>query len=240
MEPLIRTEKLEKVYKNDGVETTALHGVTFGIRRGEFVAIMGPSGSGKSTLMQILGCLDRPTSGEYFFEDKELHTYTDDELARIRNEKIGFVFQAFNLLPRISVIENVELPLVYRGVPPKERRERARRMIYLVGLGDREDYRASRLSGGQKQRAAIARALITTPEIIFADEPTGNLDSMSGGMVLELFQNLNEKGNTIVIVTHESYVAKAGKRVLHIVDGEIDKDEEVEERRVISREGFSK
>lgn len=238
---LIRTEKLEKVYISDDVETRALDGVDVKIEEGEFVAIVGPSGSGKSTLMQILGCLDRPSGGKYYFEDKELQDYTDEELAKIRNEKIGFVFQSFNLLPRLSVLDNVALPLVYRGVPEKERREKAMKMIELVGLSDRAQFHASKLSGGQKQRVAIARALANDPKIIFADEPTGNLDSKSGAVILNFLQKLNEdEGHTIVIVTHETYVAQAAKRILHIVDGQIDKDEKVLERRMIEKEGFIK
>jgi putative ABC transport system ATP-binding protein len=237
---LIRTEKLEKIYDNDGVATVALDGVDLKINEGEFVTIVGPSGSGKSTLMQILGCLDRPTGGKYFFEDKELQTYSDDELARIRNEKIGFVFQAFNLLPRLSVLENVALPLMYRGVSIKARQEKARELIHLVELDDRAGFQTSKLSGGQKQRVAIARALVNDPKIIFADEPTGNLDSKSGGAILQFLQELNERGHTLVVVTHESYVAQAGSRILHIIDGKIDKDEKVEKRRIVSKEGFIK
>lgn len=237
---LIKTSGLEKTYISEDVKTEALRGVDIEIHEGEFVSIVGPSGSGKSTLMQILGCLDRPTGGEYFFEDKELHTYTDEELAKIRNEKIGFVFQAFNLLPRLSVLENVALPLMYRGISLKERNEKAREMIDLVGLSDRIAFNASRLSGGQKQRVAIARALINNPKIIFADEPTGNLDSKSGGVILKFLQELNMKGNTIVVVTHESYVAQAGRRIVHIIDGKIDKDELVKNQKVVAREGFSK
>lgn len=237
---LIRTEKLEKVYDNDDVATVALDGVDLKISEGEFVTIVGPSGSGKSTLMQILGCLDRPTGGKYFFEDKELQAYSDDELAKIRNEKIGFVFQAFNLLPRLSVLENVALPLMYRGVSVKARQEKARELIHLVELDDRTGFQTSKLSGGQKQRVAIARALVNDPKIIFADEPTGNLDSKSGGAILQFLQELNDKGHTLVVVTHESYVAQAGSRILHIIDGKIDKDEKVEKRRIVSREGFIK
>jgi len=237
---LIRTEKLEKTYIDEDVHTRAFFDVNLKINEGEFVSIVGPSGSGKSTLMQVLGYLDRPTGGKYFFEGKELKTYNDDELAYIRNEKIGFVFQAFNLLPRLSVLENVALPLMYRGIPVKERNKKARELIHLVELDDRIDFRTSKLSGGQKQRVAIARALVNNPKIIFADEPTGNLDSKSGGIILEFLQKLNEQGHTIVVVTHESYVAHAGGRILHIVDGRIDKDERVEKRRIVKEEGFSK
>jgi len=238
---LIETKNLEKIYQGDGVETRALRGVDLTIEEGEFVAIIGPSGSGKSTLMHILGCLDRPTSGEYFLDGKEIHAYSDDELALIRNEKVGFVFQAFNLLPRQSVLDNVKLPLVYKGVSEKERRERAMEMIKLVGLEDRANYHTTQLSGGQKQRVAIARALINNPKIIFADEPTGNLDSKSGEVILRFLQELNsEEGRTIVVVTHETYVAQAAKRILHIVDGKIDRDETVEKRRMVASEGFIK
>lgn len=237
----IKTKDLTKTYIiSEDAQTHALRGVDMTIEEGEFVAIVGPSGSGKSTLMQILGCLDRPTSGQYFFEDKELHTYTDQQLAHVRNKKIGFVFQAFNLLPRLSVAENVMLPLVYAGTPQKQREQKAKEVIELVGLSDRADYQAARLSGGQKQRVAIARALINDPKVIFADEPTGNLDSKSGEVILEFLQELNDQGNTIVIVTHESYVAQACKRIVHIVDGAIDKDEKVEKRHIVAKEGFSK
>ena len=175
-----------------------------------------------------------------YVEGKEATAYTDDELAKIRNEKIGFVFQAFNLLPRLSVLDNVALPLVYRGIQEKERREKAMEMIQLVGLTDRANYHASQLSGGQKQRVAIARALVNDARIIFADEPTGNLDSKSGGIVLDFLQKLNEQGHTIVIVTHESYVAQSAKRILHIIDGNIDKDERVMNRRKVETDGFIK
>jgi len=237
---LIRTEKLEKVYSTADVVTRAVDKVDLVIREGEFVTIVGPSGSGKSTLMQILGCLDRPTGGKYFFEGREVQTYEDDELAHIRNRKIGFVFQAFNLLPRLSVLDNVALPLMYRGASIKERNEKALEMVRLVGLEERADYEAMRLSGGQKQRVAIARALVNDPAIIFADEPTGNLDSKSGGIILEFLQDLNDRGRTVVVVTHESYVAEAGKRTIHIIDGKIDRDEAVGHRRKVSQEGFSK
>jgi len=237
---LIEIQELSKVYVDDETETVALNNVSLKISEGEFVAITGPSGSGKSTFMQILGCLDRPTSGKYFFEGKELNSYSDDELAKIRNEKIGFVFQAFNLLPRLSVLDNVAMPLVYKGVNPKERLKKATEMIKMVGLEDRADYHTSRLSGGQKQRVAIARALINEPKIIFADEPTGNLDSKSGEVILDFLQKLNDEGHTIVIVTHEQYVAQAAYRILHIIDGKIDSDSKVTNRRIISKEGFTK
>jgi putative ABC transport system ATP-binding protein len=237
---LIQTKNLKKTYSGEGIETTALKDVTLTIEEGEFVAIIGPSGSGKSTLMQILGLLDRTSGGSYMFDGKEATEHTDEELAKIRNQKIGFVFQAFNLLPRLSVLDNVALPLIYRGTPEKARQEKAMDMIRLVGLEDRAQYRASQLSGGQKQRVAIARALVNDAKIIFADEPTGNLDSKSGGVILDFLQKLNDQGHTIVIVTHESYVAQSAKRVLHIVDGNIDKDEKVVNRRKVETDGFTK
>jgi len=228
------------VYASEDIETVALRSIDVTIDEGEFLAIVGPSGSGKSTLMQILGLLDRATDGSYVFDGKEATQYTDDELATIRNEKMGFVFQAFNLLPRLSVLENILLPLMYSPISEKERVTKAREMVKLVGLADREDYHTAKLSGGQKQRVAIARALVNDARIIFADEPTGNLDSKSGGIILDFLQQLNEQGRTIVIVTHESYVAQSAKRILHIVDGAIDKDEKVINRRVVSKEGFIK
>lgn len=237
---LIETKNLTKVYADEDVETRALDGISLTIEDGEFLAITGASGSGKSTLLQVLGCLDRPTDGDYFFEGKQVSSYSDKELARIRNEKLGFVFQAFNLLPRLSVLDNVMLPLVYAGVSKKERIERARAMIALVGLENRISYQASQLSGGQKQRVAIARALVNDPKIIFADEPTGNLDSKSGAVVLEFLQMLNDQGRTLVVVTHELYVAEAARRTVHIVDGRIDSDEVVAHRRIISKDGFVK
>lgn len=237
---LISVNNLSKVYSNGGIETVALQNINLAINEGEFVAIMGPSGSGKSTLLQVLGCLDRPTSGEYLIENKMLGDYTDDELADIRNKKMGFVFQAFNLLPRLSVLENVKLPLVYTGVAEPERTDRAKAMIDLVGLSERSNYEASKLSGGQKQRAAIARALVNNAKIIFADEPTGNLDSKSGEVVLDFLQKLNDEGKTIVIVTHESYVAQSAKRIIHVRDGRIESDEKVTERRIVSKDGLIK
>ena len=237
---LIRTEKLTKIYCDDDIQTNALNGIDLVIQEGEFVSITGPSGSGKSTLMQILGCLDRPTSGRYFFENKELSTYSDKELAHIRNQKIGFVFQSFNLLPRLSVFENVKLPLVYAGVAEPKRTQIANEVIDLVDLEDRSSYRTTKLSGGEKQRVAIARALVNSPKIILADEPTGNLDSKSGEIVLRFLQNLHKEGHTIIIVTHESYVAQSAERIIAIRDGKIEKDEKVEKRRIVSKEGFVK
>lgn len=239
--PLIHTQNLQKTYYEDGdVETQAMRGIDITIQEGEFVAIVGPSGSGKSTLTQILGCLDRSTGGSYQFEGKEITKYTDDELAFIRNKKMGFVFQAFNLLPRQSVMENVMLPLVYSNIPEEKRVARAKELIELVGLTDRLHYKTAKLSGGQKQRVAIARALVNNPKVIFADEPTGSLDSKSGEVVLAFLQKLHANGSTIILVTHESYVAQSAERILHIKDGLLEKDERVLDRKIIAQEGFSK
>jgi len=240
MERIIDTHHIEKIYNDDEQETRALDGVTMHVNEGEFVAIMGASGSGKSTLLQVLGCLDRSTNGTYLFEEKDVTLYTDVELARVRNEKMGFVFQSFNLLPRLSVLDNVILPLIYAGVSKKERVQRAEAMIELVGLSNRIHHQASQLSGGQKQRVAIARALVNEPKIIFADEPTGNLDSKSGAVILEFLQMLNSKGKTLVVVTHETYVAQAAERIVHIADGRVSHEEKVTHRRIISSDGFIK
>lgn len=237
---LIETKNLVKIYQEDGVEAPALRGINLTIKEGEFVSIIGPSGSGKSTLLQILGCLDRPTSGQYYLDGKEIQNYSDNELAAVRNKKMGFVFQAFNLLPRLSVLENVKLPLVYSDIREPQRTEIARKMIDLVGLADREQFLTTKLSGGQKQRVAIARALVNDPKVIFADEPTGSLDSKSGEVVLRYLQDLHAHGHTVILVTHESYVAESAQRILHIHDGGIEKDEIVKNRRIVSQDGFVK
>lgn len=223
--PLIEVKELKKIYSADDVETPALNGVSFSVGKGEFVAIMGPSGSGKSTLLHILGFLDRQTAGEYRFDGKTIDDYSREEIARARNQKMGFVFQAFNLLPRTSVLENVKLPLFYSDVKESQWEERAKRAVDAVGLSYRIDHLPSQLSGGEKQRAAIARALVNDPQVIFADEPTGNLDSKSGEAVLKIFQKLNqEKGHTILLITHEEHLAEYAKRIIRLRDGVIERD----------------
>lgn len=221
---LIDVRDLTKVYQMGDVQVHALRGVSFEITQGEFIAIMGPSGSGKSTMMDILGCLATPTSGQYFLEGEEVGKLSDNRLADIRNKKIGFVFQSFNLLPRTSALNNVELPLIYSGLGRKERKRRAFESLEAVGLADRVDHKSTELSGGQIQRVAIARALVNRPSMIFADEPTGNLDTRSGDEIMAIFNRLNDEGNTIIMVTHEPEVAEHAKRVLHIRDGLIERD----------------
>ena len=233
-ESLIEVENLCKTYETDGVRTTAVCGVSFKIQKGEFVAVMGPSGSGKSTLMQMLGFLDRPTGGKYFFEGKNVEEFSDDLLAEIRNQKVGFVFQSFNLLPRTSVYENVELPLLYDDAFD-DRKRNARKILKAlnsVSMEHRLLYLSNQLSGGEKQRVAIARALVNDPEIIFADEPTGNLDSRSGIQVMEILQELNNEGHTIILVTHETFTAEHAKRIIHMRDGGIVTDDPVQNRRI--------
>ena len=222
--PLIESRDLWKTYRMGDEEIHALRGVSLHIERGEYVAIMGPSGSGKSTLMNLIGCLDTPSKGTYLLNGKEVGQMNDNELARIRNEEIGFVFQTFNLLPRATALHNVELPLVYAGIPKKDRVERAKTALNKVELAERMQHRPNELSGGQRQRVAIARALVNNPSILLADEPTGNLDSKTGVEIMTLFERLHEAGNTIVLVTHEADVAAHAHRIIHIRDGQVEKD----------------
>ena len=225
---VILTHKLTRDYDMGGEVVRALRGVNIQIKRNEFVAIMGPSGSGKSTLMNLIGCLDTPTAGEYWLNSQKVSDLSDDELARIRNKEIGFVFQTFNLLPRASALHNVELPLIYAGLPARERREKAAQALHHVGLGDRMEHRPNELSGGQRQRVAIARALVNDPSILLADEPTGNLDSATGAEIMKLFEQLHDAGQTIVLVTHESDIAAHALRQIHLRDGLIARDEKME------------
>lgn len=223
---VIQVTDLKKIYSMGAVEVHALRGVSLEVKRGEILAIMGPSGSGKSTLMNILGCLDQPTSGAYYLDGEDVSTMSDDALASVRNRRVGFVFQNFNLLARTSALDNVMLPLAYSGMPARERRRRATSVLEMVGLGDRLDHTPNELSGGQQQRVAIARALVNSPAIILADEPTGNLDSRSGEDVMAILQDLNrEQGITIVLVTHDQRIAEHTRRVFHLFDGEIDEEE---------------
>jgi putative ABC transport system ATP-binding protein len=221
---LIETQDLWKTYVMGSEEIHALRGVSIAIQRGEYVAIMGPSGSGKSTLMNLIGCLDTPSKGSYLLNGKQVSQMNDDELARIRNEEIGFVFQTFNLLPRATALHNVELPLVYAGVAAKDRIERAKGALAKVELEQRMSHRPNELSGGQRQRVAIARALVNNPSILLADEPTGNLDSKTGVEIMALFERLHAGGNTIVLVTHEADIAAHAHRVIHIRDGQVEND----------------
>ncbi len=225
--PIILTSALTRDYVLGAEVIKALRGIDLIIHRNEFVAIMGPSGSGKSTLMNVIGCLDTPTAGEYWLNGQRVSDLGDSELARIRNKEIGFVFQTFNLLPRASALHNVELPLIYAGVPAKVRRERAFGALESVGLGDRKDHRPAELSGGQRQRVAVARALINHPSILLADEPTGNLDSKTGVEIMALFEQLYEQGNTIIVVTHEEDIARHARRIVRLRDGLIEADEAI-------------
>jgi putative ABC transport system ATP-binding protein len=227
---IINIDHIAKVYQVGSEEVHALRDVSLKINKNEYVAIMGPSGSGKSTLMNMLGCLDTPTSGIYDFKGVSVSEMTDNELARIRNKEIGFVFQTFNLLARSDAIHNVELPLIYAGVSSHERKERAKQALVDVGLADRMHHKPNELSGGQRQRVAIARALVSNPAIILADEPTGNLDSKTGEEIMGLFHEIHEKGNTIILVTHEEYIAEHALRIVRLKDGLIEKDENVEKR----------
>ena len=218
---LIRTDDITKSYGTGAIEVLALNGVTLEIAKGEYVALMGPSGSGKSTLMHLLGCLDTPTSGRYWFNDRDISTLDDIELAHLRNREIGFVFQTFNLLPRLSARANVQLPMLYAGVSVRERKERAAELLEMVGLKDRMAHNPNELSGGETQRVAIARAFANRPSVVLADEPTGNLDSKTGVEIMRLFGSLAEQGNTIILVTHDQAVAGNARRIVHLADGKV-------------------
>ncbi|MBU6370836.1 MAG: ABC transporter ATP-binding protein [Patescibacteria group bacterium] len=232
---IIETHNISKVYENEGTKTDALRKVTLAVAKGEFIAIMGPSGSGKSTLLQILGLLDSHTDGSYMFAGKDISSYSQEEIAKIRNGKMGFVFQAFNLLPHATVLENVKLPLFYSDIPEEEWDVRAEEAVIDVGLEHRIEHQATQLSGGEKQRVAIARALVCDPEVIFADEPTGNLDSKSGEAVIDIIQKLNtEMGHTVVLITHETYTAEYAQRIIRLHDGEIVADEPVKNRKTVA------
>ncbi len=234
MASLISIRNIVKTYEMGDTAVHALNGVTINIEKNEYVAIMGPSGSGKSTLMNILGCLDTPTSGIYEFNGVNVSEMNDNQLAKIRNKEIGFVFQTFNLLARSDALHNVELPLIYGGTSAGERRERAKEAMSRVGLGDRMHHKPNELSGGQRQRVAIARALVTHPSIILADEPTGNLDTKTGDEIMQLFEDLHGEGNTIILVTHEEYIAEHAHRIIRVRDGLIERDEKVKNRKRIT------
>ena len=223
--PIIHAEDLWRTYQMGAEEILALRGVTFEIQKGEYVAVMGPSGSGKSTLMNLIGCLDTPSKGRYVLRGKVVSEMNDDELAAVRNREIGFVFQTFNLLPRATALHNVELPLVYAGIPKEKRIEQAKHALEMVDLADRMTHKPNELSGGQRQRVAVARALVMNPSILLADEPTGNLDTATGEEIMRLFERLHEEGNTIILVTHEKDIADHARRTISIRDGRIEKDE---------------
>lgn len=233
---IIEMKSITKTYIVGLEEVHALRGIDLIVRKNEYIAVMGPSGSGKSTLMNIIGCLDTPTTGIYYFNGVNVSNMEDDELARVRNKEIGFVFQTFNLLPRSDALHNVELPLIYAGRPVQERREKAIKALEAVGLLERMHHKPNELSGGQRQRVAIARALVNNPSIILADEPTGNLDSKTGEEIMQLFEMLNKQGNTIILVTHEEYIAEHAKRIIRIRDGLIEADEIVNNRKMLIKD----
>jgi len=235
---MIEAKNLKKIYPGE-VPTIALNGVSFTILEGDFVAIIGPSGSGKSTLMHIMGFLDRPSSGKYEFEGKSMNDLDDDELARVRNKRMGFVFQSFNLLARTDVLTNIKLPLIYAGLSPETEDKMAKEALEAVGLSERTSHLPNQLSGGEQQRVAIARAIVTNPSIIFADEPTGNLDSKSGQQIMDILQNLNNQGHTIILVTHEKYTSEMAKRIIMLKDGKIVSDKSVDHRR-LAKDGLLK
>jgi len=226
---LIEVKDLKKRYMMGTQEVWALDGVTLSIEEGDYVAVMGPSGSGKSTFMNMLGCLDTPTSGTYYLRGEDVSTFTDNELAEIRNQEIGFVFQTFNLLPRVNCLRNAELPLIYAGMSRRNRRERAAETLHNVGLGDRLDHRPNELSGGQRQRVATARALVNNPSLLLADEPTGNLDTETGNEIMQLLEALHRQGNTILLVTHEEPIAHHARRIIHLRDGKLEREESVKD-----------
>lgn len=237
--PLIEIKNVNKTFTDEGVATTALKDISFSIESGDFLAIMGPSGSGKSTLLHILGFLDKHSDGTYLYQGKNVSLYSDEELAKIRNEEVGFIFQTFNLLARTTVLDNVKLPLLYSRMPEKDWDRLARKAIEAVGLSHRLSHEPSELSGGERQRVAIARALINKPKIIFADEPTGNLDSKSGQVVMDIIKKLNDAGHTVILITHETYTAENAKRIIRLSDGLVQSDEVVPKRRM-AKEGFVK
>ncbi len=237
--PLLQITDLWKIFEGDGVQTVALHDVNLTIKKGEFVAIMGPSGSGKSTLLHILGFLDRQTRGTYLFNGENVETFSDDDLAYLRNEQVGFIFQKFNLLKRTTVFENVKLPLYYSNIPEREWRGLVEHAIESVGLQHRMHHESAQLSGGEQQRVAIARAILNDPEVIFADEPTGNLDTKSGGQVMDIIQNLNDKGRTVILITHETYTSQYAQRIIRLLDGTIDREERNGKHR-LPKEAFRK
>ncbi len=222
---MIKVNNISKIYKTGEMEVVALDNISFEIKKGEFVAIMGPSGSGKSTLMHILGALDLPTGGKYLLDGENIGRLTEDQLAEIRNKKIGFVFQAFNLLPRTTALRNVSMPMIFAGIPKEKRLSRAKNCLQMMGLEDRLNHTSNQLSGGQQQRVAIARALSMNPSILLADEPTGNIATKQGKEIMKIFQDLNKKGHTIIMITHETHIAKYAKRIIYLRDGKIIKDE---------------